>query len=44
LRIETSGNGVFQHAHTGEGDDVQSAPRRAVANLTSALRARAGIS
>ena len=44
LRIETSGNAVFQHAHTGDGGEPELEPRRAPVNLPAAFRARSPLS
>jgi hypothetical protein len=44
LRIETSGNAVFQHAHAGDGTDLEPTPRRAATSLSAALRERSPLS
>lgn len=42
LRIETSGNAVFQHAHAADEQEPEPAPRRvpSPASISAALRAR----
>ena len=46
LRIETSGNAVFQHAHSGDAEEAEAvpAPRRSPISLAAAFRARSPLS